>query len=108
MLGFPGTVHDAPHHRDAQCLHARIAGAPAGHLLLQVRLDLLRHFLEECRRGAPASRAAALHAETWGAKCRSPSDCSTCWATCTSSVRSPPGRGVGETRIVSPMPSCTS
>src|SRR2546427_942475 len=46
------------------------------------------------------------HAETCGVKLRRPSDWSTCWATCTSSVRSPPGRGVRDTRIVSPMPSC--
>ena len=44
-------------------------------------------------------------AETWGTKARSPSDWSTCWATWTSSVRSPPGSGVRLTRIVSPMPS---
>ena len=44
-------------------------------------------------------------ADTWGAKERMPSDWSTCWATWTSSVRSPPGAGVRLTRIVSPMPS---
>src|SRR6266853_2909500 len=46
------------------------------------------------------------HAETCGVKLRRASDWSTCCATCTSSVRSPPGRGVRDTRIVSPMPSC--
>src|SRR5207249_7756360 len=46
------------------------------------------------------------HAETCGVKLRRSSDWSTCCATCTSSVRSPPGRGVRDTRIVSPMPSC--
>ena len=44
-------------------------------------------------------------AETCGVNERRPSDWSTCWATSTSSVRSPPGAGVSETRIVSPMPS---
>jgi hypothetical protein len=44
-------------------------------------------------------------AETCGRNERRPIDWSTCWATCTSSVRSPPGSGVSETRIVSPMPS---
>ena len=44
-------------------------------------------------------------AETWGRNERMPSDWSTCCATSTSSVRSPPGRGVSETRMVSPMPS---
>src|SRR5438132_867305 len=47
------------------------------------------------------------HADTWGVKLRRPSDWRICCATCTSSVRSPPGRGVSETRIVSPMPSCS-
>src|SRR3989475_5696746 len=46
-------------------------------------------------------------AETCGVKLRNPSDWSTCCATCTSSVRSPPGRGVSDTRIVSPIPSCS-
>ena len=45
------------------------------------------------------------HALTWGRKDRKPSDWRTCWATWTSSVRSPPGAGVSDTRIVSPMPS---
>ena len=44
-------------------------------------------------------------AETCGAKARSPSDWRISCATRTSSVRSPPGRGVSETRIVSPIPS---
>jgi len=44
-------------------------------------------------------------AETWGRNARRPIDCRTCWATRTSSSRSPPGAGVRETRIVSPIPS---
>ena len=44
------------------------------------------------------------HAVTCGAKLRSPSDCRICCATSTSSVRSPFGLGVSETRIVSPIP----
>ena len=44
------------------------------------------------------------HAVTCGAKLRNPSDCRICWATTTSSVRSPLGLGVRETRIVSPIP----
>ena len=43
-------------------------------------------------------------AETWGRNERRPSDWSTCCATWTSCVRSPPGSGVSETRIVSPIP----
>ncbi len=34
--------------------------------------------------------------------------CRISWATITSCVRSPPGSGVNETRMVSPMPSCSS
>src|SRR5205807_6111562 len=37
-----------------------------------------------------------------------PRDCRICCATRTSSARSPPGAGVSETRMVSPMPSCSS
>jgi hypothetical protein len=42
---------------------------------------------------------------TCGSKLRMWRDWSICWAMRTSSVRSPPGRGVSETRIVSPIPS---
>jgi hypothetical protein len=48
------------------------------------------------------------HAATIGANERSPIDCRSSCATTTSRVRSPPGSGVSETRIVSPMPSCRS
>ena len=44
-------------------------------------------------------------AVTWGRNERRPIDWSTCCATCTSSVRSPPGSGVRLTRMVSPMPA---
>ena len=47
-------------------------------------------------------------AVTCGVKLRIPSDCRICCATMTSSVRSPPGAGVSDTRMVSPMPSCRS
>src|SRR5713101_4376918 len=43
-----------------------------------------------------------------GVKARSPMVCRISCATCTSRVRSPPGSGVSEMRIVSPMPSCSS
>ena len=45
------------------------------------------------------------HEVTWGSKARMASDWRICWATRTSSARSPPGRGVRDTRMVSPMPS---
>ena len=48
------------------------------------------------------------HAVTCGVKLRMPIDCRICCATVTSSVRSPFGAGVSETRIVSPMPSCST
>ncbi len=44
-------------------------------------------------------------AVTLGANDRSPSAWSSSQAAYTSSRRSPPGRGVSDTRIVSPMPS---
>ena len=43
-----------------------------------------------------------------GANERRPSACSSSHAACTSSRRSPFGRGVSETRTVSPMPSLSS
>ena len=47
-------------------------------------------------------------AATCGAKMRNPIVCRISRATFTSTVRSPPGSGVSETRIVSPIPSCSS
>jgi hypothetical protein len=47
-------------------------------------------------------------ATTIGVKARKPMVCSISWATITSCVRLPPGSGVSETRMVSPMPSCSS
>ena len=46
-------------------------------------------------------------AATSGTKVRKPMVCRISCATFTSSVRSPPGSGVSETRMVSPMPSCS-
>ena len=50
----PGAVDDAAHHRDPEVLDARVGLAPFGHPVLQVRLDLEGHLLEE-RRGRPAA-----------------------------------------------------
>ena len=47
-------------------------------------------------------------AATSGTKVRKPMVCRISCATLTSSVRSPPGSGVSDTRMVSPMPSCSS
>ena len=46
-------------------------------------------------------------AATSGTKVRKPMVCSISCATLTSSVRSPLGSGVSETRMVSPMPCCS-
>ena len=46
-------------------------------------------------------------AATIGTNDRSPMVCRISWATRTSCVRSPPGSGVSETRMVSPMPCCS-
>jgi hypothetical protein len=45
---------------------------------------------------------------TMGVNARSPIVWRSSCATCTSRVRLPPGSGVSDTRIVSPMPSCSS
>ena len=47
-------------------------------------------------------------AVTIGVNARRPIVCRISCATTTSCVRAPPGSGVSETRIVSPMPSCSS
>ena len=47
-------------------------------------------------------------AMTIGANLRKPMVCRISWPTMTSRVRSPPGSGVSEMRMVSPMPSCSS
>ena len=60
-----------------------------------------------CWKNVDVVRPHPGHAVTCGAKLRSPSDCRICCDTNTSSVRSPPGLGVSETRIVSPMPSAS-
>ncbi len=46
------------------------------------------------------------HAATTGVNVRNPITCNSSWATLTSRVRSPPGSGVSEMRIVSPIPCC--
>ncbi|EKD99121.1 MAG: hypothetical protein ACD_23C00118G0001 [uncultured bacterium] len=46
-------------------------------------------------------------AVTLGTKIRNPSDCRISDATTTSCVRASPGWGVSDTRMVSPMPSCS-
>ncbi len=48
------------------------------------------------------------HAATIGVNERSPIVCRISCATTTSFVRSPSGSGVSETRIVSPIPCCSS
>ena len=47
-------------------------------------------------------------AVTMGVKARRPMVCRISCATTTSCVRLPPGSGVSEMRMVSPMPSCSS
>ena len=45
---------------------------------------------------------------TIGVNFLKPIVCKISWPTMTSRVRSPPGSGVNEIRIVSPMPSCNN
>src|SRR5215471_19643507 len=57
VLALARAVDDAPHHRDVELLHAGILRLPHRHLLAEIGLDLLGHFLEERGGGAPAARA---------------------------------------------------
>ena len=63
---------------------------------------LARVMDENARRPQPG------HATTSGVKLRRPIVCSNSCATITSFVRSPFGSGVSDTRMVSPMPCCSS
>src|SRR5580704_9896249 len=57
VLGFSGTVYYAAHHSYFHFFDARVAFFPDGHLLAQVGLDLLGHFLKEGAGGAAAAGA---------------------------------------------------
>ena len=57
VLRFAGAVDHAAHHGDFHFFDARVAVFPDGHLLAQVGLDLLGHFLEEGAGGASAAGA---------------------------------------------------
>src|SRR5450830_1677375 len=94
MLRFTGAVDDAAHHGHVHRFHARIGFFPFRHLLAQIGLDVVR----------PQPGQAI----TIGANLRSPMVCKISWPTITSRVRSPPGSGVSEIRMVSPMPSCSN
>ena len=54
------------------------------------------------------NREKCVLAATNGTKARKPMVCSSSCEALTSSVRSPPGSGVSEKRMVSPIPSCKS
>ena len=58
MLGFARAVDDAAHHRDLEVLDAGIFFAPHRHVLAQIRLDVLRQFLEHGGSGAAAAGAS--------------------------------------------------
>ena len=57
VFGFARAIHNAAHHGDFHGFNARVAFLPARHAFPQVRLDLIRHVLEECA-GSPAATRA--------------------------------------------------
>src|SRR3990170_7477569 len=59
VLRFPRPVDDAAHHRHRHLLDARVRHAPVRHALSDVRLDALRHLLEERGCGPAATRTGA-------------------------------------------------
>ena len=102
VLALARAVHDAAHHRHLHLLHAGVALAPHRHLLVDVALDLLRQLLEE-RAGRAAAAGARRDLRREVAEAQRLQDL----------LRDPhlfgpvaAGRGVSETRIVSPIPSC--
>src|SRR5690606_34343675 len=103
VLALARPVDDAAHDRDPEVFDPRVLPAPFGHALLDVALHFFGQLLEVCAGGAAAAGAGG-HLGRKGAQSR---DCRICWHTRTSSVRSPPGRGVSDTRMVSPIPSAS-
>src|SRR5258708_30090969 len=47
VFGFSGTVDHATHHRNFQFFNAGILRLPDRHIVAEIRLNLLRHLLEE-------------------------------------------------------------
>jgi len=74
--------------------------SPGRHLVAQVRLDVAGELLE-IGAGCPAAAGARRNLRQERAEAKRLQNC---WATATSSVRSPSGSGVMETRIVSQSP----
>src|SRR5580692_5513809 len=65
VLRFAGAVDHTAHDSQLHFFHANVAAFPGGHLLAQVGLNLLSHFLEEGAGGASAARACGdLRRET--------------------------------------------
>src|SRR5580704_13468250 len=60
MLRFAGTVHYAAHDRDFHLFDAGVVSFPYRHLVTQVGLNLLGHFLEE-RAGRAAATGTRRH-----------------------------------------------
>ncbi len=105
VLAFARPVHHAAHHRDVHVLHAGVARAPHRHLRAQIALDPVRQLLEEGAGGAPASR------DTRSPAARTSAVPSSAASPARRSLRAcgrRPAPGVSETRMVSPMPSCSS
>jgi hypothetical protein len=101
-LDSPGPLTMQP--ITATCsLDARILARQTGMLRTQISLDVLRELLEHGGGGAAAARAGGDHRHelsgTHGLQ--------EFLGDLTSRVRSPPGSGVSEMRIVSPMPCCS-
>src|SRR5690625_3452128 len=63
MLALTRAIDHATHHSNLHVFYSRILAAPYGHLLAQIRLDLLGQLLEKCTARAPASGARHHH---WG------------------------------------------
>src|ERR1700730_14966682 len=57
MLRFSRAIHYAPHDGDFHFFDAGVVSLPYRHLVPQIGLNLLRHFLEESAGGAAASGA---------------------------------------------------
>ena len=104
MFALARAVDDAAHHRHLHVLDARVALFQAGISRAEV-VDLLASSWKVVLVVAAAARAGR---DAGVEGCAGPGPAGISSATTTSCVRASPGCGVSDTRMVSPMPSCSS
>ena len=103
MFGFAGPLTMQPMTATLSALDARDNASSTPASVVDVILDVPRQFLEGCRGGAPAAGTGRDQRH----ENPKPHGLQQFLRDLDLEVRSPPGSGVSETRIVSPMPCCS-